>query len=213
MKEDDEEKKRQEDEEKKLHDDAEQGPISQEQKQAELEGILNSTEALTPQELDRKNAEDEKLKFELLGGGTTSIFEQKKLVADAKQPYVSLFPNSCEYYPVAFRLIGLPGDPKKYIKDRRVRNFTMDTVYARLPVEVLDELKKKNPFLIKILRRRYKLFQYLDADGRRMVEMFRDDAIDLGNDCKTFYEFAFRFAQTYGLPIQLRLYEEYKPNL
>lgn len=206
---------KQNDEEKRLNDEAEQSKISQEQKQSELEGILGKTDALTPQELKQKNAEDEKLKIQLLGGGTTSIFEQKKLVAEAKQPYVPMFPNSCDYYPVAFQLIGLPGDPKEYIKDSRVRTFTMDTVYARLPIEVLDELKKKNPFLVRILRRRYKLFQYLDANGRRMVEMFRDDVIALADECetKTLYEFSFKFGQRYGLPVQLKLYEKFQPNL
>src|SRR5215203_6053067 len=149
------------DEEKRPHEEAEQGKISEEQKLTELAGILLKADALTPQELKRKNIEDEKLKFQLLNNSTTSIFEQKKLLAEAKKPYRPLFPNTCDYYPVAFQLIGLPGDPKKYVKDYRVKTFTMDTVYARFPVEVLNELKKRNPFLKKILRRRYKLFQYL----------------------------------------------------
>jgi hypothetical protein len=169
--------------------------------------IFDKTKALTPAELKAKNQEDEKLKITLLDNSVTSVFEQKKLVSDLKQPYKPIFPNENPYYLHAFRLLNLPGDPKKFIKHKKVRIFTLNTVYKLMPKEVMQELYKKNPFLIKILRRRYKLFEYLDSDGRMMLLEFRDSINEIANRSADLYEFNKNLFEKHGVMYQLRLFK------
>lgn len=197
-----------EDEIKKILDETEKLIFSPQDRQIEISGIVNKANALTPLELKQKNEEHEKLKIHLLGGGSTSVLEHKTLIANCKQPYAPIFTNDNPYYTNAFRLIGIDGNPKEYIKDKRVRRFTMDTIYNALPPEVLKELKDKNPFLVKILRRKYKLFQYLNAEGRQKVLDLRNSVNEISEDCKSLYEFQKVFGPKHGVAIQLRLYED-----
>jgi hypothetical protein len=102
--------------------------ISKQSKQSTIDGIFDSTNVFSPKELKVKNAEDEKLKFDPIGGGTNSIHKAKTLIAEHKQPYAALFPNTNPYYTRSFMMIGINGDPNKYVKDIRMKTFTPDTI-------------------------------------------------------------------------------------
>src|SRR5258708_29468735 len=110
----------------------EQKELTDSEKNALLSSIIEKADARTPQEQKDKNLENEALKIQLIGGGFTSIKEQKEIIAKFRQPYVPHFSYGKDYYKEIFRLNGWNDDEhKNFGKPREVAIWTVRLIYGR----------------------------------------------------------------------------------
>ena len=95
-----------------------------------LKLIIDKANARTQPNRKKKNSEDELLKKYLTSVGVTSINEQRKIIADFRQPYVPHFKYDKDYYRQIFRLNAWNEDEcKNYYKPREVAEWTVRLIY------------------------------------------------------------------------------------
>lgn len=52
--------------------------------------------------------------------------------------------------------------------------------------------------------RKYKLSQFLNAEGKEKMKGFIEDANTVMKECTTWYEFELKYTKKYNLPVQLK---------
>lgn len=87
--------------------------------------------------------------------------------------------------------------------------WTKQYIYGRFQPEMLPELLGKINPLISGHIRKYKLFQFLNDEGRRLLEGFVQDAVDLMEDptITNWYAFELAYTKKYNLLVQLKFME------
>lgn len=217
-----EEKKRKEEEKKKL--DQSDGFLGEKLKKPELtpeqqeERLLTSgmlfrqTEQLNEEEVKKKRKRQREIFesriIEFSDGRTSTIKQILSLVVGLRQAYESLFDNTTDFFPQTYRVYGIVGDPRKYIKPYKVSRIVRRLIYARFQIEVLPALELLNPILGGF--RRYKLSQYLNSDGKKMIIQFRKDAEEMmkGYGDLDWYSFEKAYCKKYNLPFQKSCFDK-----
>lgn len=173
-----------------------------------LEGLLielTEKEVEEGKKLKRERFEEE---IELLNGEKTSLKKQEDIISLALQPYNAKFPNSIPFFKEMYRLLGWSDkDPSRFRKPNIVGKYLKDLIYARFHSDVLPVLQT---LAMPGGVRKYKFYQYLNEEGVRRLEQYRDEALELMKSCETWYEFRVKYGKLYSLPVQTTLFERYK---
>ena len=178
----------------------------QQERQQVTQHILDLTESrLAEPYTDRRLDRDYEI-IELLNGSKISPFDLKKrFIAEIAQPWEVFFTK--EFYSEVFRKNGWP-IPEGGISEKPhiVAQWTNEVIYLRFTKEILDELRRKNPYMTGIWLRREKHHQWLSDAGREKLRVFIQDAIDGMKACTgTWYDFQLAHAKKYNLPCQLKM--------
>jgi hypothetical protein len=83
-------------------------------------------------------------------------------VAEEMRPWVKLFPD--RFFAQVYRMHGWKYQTGVTQGPRYVGKFINEYVYKRLPPEVFEELRRRNPVVDGTGRRRHKHFQFLTED-------------------------------------------------
>ncbi len=174
-----------------------------------LAGLLvQSADALVDAEKHRRKLQMQEI--ELLSGKKITINEIQQTVTALRQPYVPMFGNSLDFFREMYRLLDWTDkNPNSFAKPAIVGEYINELLYARFHKDVQPTL---HALAVPGGIRRDKFFQYLTLDGKKRLEQFRDEAIQLMKDCKSWYEFRVRYGQQYSLPVQKRMFEEYQAS-
>lgn len=178
----------------------------QEERQEVSQYILDLTESrLVEPFTDRRLNRDHEI-IELLNGSRISPFELKKrFIAEIAQPWEVFFVQ--DFYAEVFRLNGWP-IPEGGISEKPqiVAQWTNEVIYLRFTKDILDELRRKNPYMTGMWLRKEKHHQWLNDAGRAKLREFIQDAIDGMKACTgTWYDFQLAHAKKYNLPCQLKM--------
>lgn len=145
-----------------------------ETRQAELDLILQQTEALTPNQRKQKDKEKEETIIELRSGRKTSLKEVNDYLSSIKQPYQSHFGYDKPYYEYIYKLNWPNEDYREFVKRQEVAVWTVRLIYGRFPDGVVQFLKKQNKFLFEYIRTD-KYFQYLSPEAQNLLDDFISD--------------------------------------
>jgi len=168
----------------------------------ERQELLFATEALIPQPTFDKELE----KHELRNGTIFTIKEVKDLIREMAADYFPMFPNSNPFFKLMFKLNGWKGDHNAFVKPSICGLYIKKYIYARFEGDILPYLlKKENPLMSGYVRK-YKLFQFLNDEGRTKMEGYIQDAINLMEDSETksWYDFELKYTAKYKLSVQLK---------
>lgn len=117
-------------------------------------------------------------------------------------PWTQTFPQ--EFYDEMFRLRGWAWKPKKGRRPRLVGRLTNEIVYDRLPPDVVEELRRKNP-VVKNGRRKDKNFQWLTEDvGHPILKAHLIGTIALMKATSTWPQFKRVLEKVYQKPGSVR---------
>lgn len=176
-----------------------------EEQEREAQLIIEHVEARVVEPFTDKRLDREFEIIELLNGKKTTLHDIKKRYIAAKaQEWKLAFTQ--DFYKEVFRLNRWPipdGDISE--KPHVVAQWTNEVVYLRFTKDILDELRRKNPFRTDLWLREKKHHQWLTREGREKLLGFIDDAIDGMKACATWYEFYVKHAKRYDLPYQLKM--------
>ena len=161
-----------------------------------------SNEQFSDSKLDRENQ-----KIELLSGKTITLREVRELselLAKQMTEYKPMFQQ--EFYRQINRLNSwsIPTG-KIHYKPRIVGRFTKEIIYGRFPKDLITVLQNLNPYIFYGVRQ-HKHFQFLNEDGKKYVEQYIQDAIDLMKQSENWHDFRVKLCMKYGVPYQLPLH-------
>jgi len=170
----------------------------------ERQELLFATEALIPQTTTDRDLEI----HELRNGKKFTIKEVKDLISEMPDDYFPMFPNANPFFKLMFKLLGWDRDPNEFIKPPCCAIYIKQYIYGRFQSEMLPTLlSKPNPFLSGHVKR-YKLFQFLNEEGRRLMQGYIEDAITVMEESKDWYDFELTYTKRYNLSVQLRCITE-----
>jgi len=158
-------------------------------------------------EAERKRLEREKLKFELLNGSTTSIFEEKQKIEKLLSEFpINYDPKFSEFFQVLGQLVGWSDEMKYYRKPPIAAKTIIEVIYSRFSGDVLLHIDNKNPYIGWCIRR-HKNYRFLGEDGIFQLEQFIYDAVVLMKESSSYYEFRKKHAAKYGTAFQFHLFD------
>ena len=97
-------------------------------------------------------------------------------------------------------------NPKDFIKPPCVALWIKQYIYGRFEKEVLPTLlQKDNPFIEGDMRK-YKLFQFFNDEGIILLEGYIQDAINVMETSKDWYDFELKYTAVYKLSVQLKMF-------
>lgn len=172
--------------------------------------LIQGPENLLVNRFSDKSLDEKNLKFELLNGKKTSLYEEKqllkKIISELPKNYE---PKYATFFPALGRLLNWsPEILKSYHKPPIAAKTINEVIYDRFPKEVVEHIHAKNPYY-KWCFREYKNYFFLGEDGIIMLERFIEDAVILMNDCSTLYEFRVKHATKFGTGFQPDLFQQY----
>jgi len=192
-------------EKKLLIDSTEERIIVEENKQLLLESLVQQADALTIDEFNAKIEADERIKHELIGGGSISIKEVKSLIEFKKQPYQTHYGYEKPYFKNMYKLKGWPeSEYKNYVKNDEVPGINNRLIYGRFDPEVFKHLKRENPFIFSYIRK-YKYFQFLSEEGQRILDGYIHDAYSMMEEYTNWDKFEYDYCTKYNLTYQRTL--------
>lgn len=169
--------------------------------------LLQQTEDLVKEDLERKKKRDEEI-IELNSGVKISIGEINTLITSTRQPYTPKFPNDVPFFSEIYRLNNWSHlDPNNYTKPSIVGVYISEIIYGRFSKDILPALRVLNPMLPGGTRKD-KHFQYLNEDGQKYVNQYRDEAIVLMKTCDNWYDFRKKLFDKYKVPYQILLFDK-----
>jgi hypothetical protein len=127
-------------------------------------------------------------------------------VTAIRQAYVPLLPNDCPFYRQVYRLNGWSHlDPDEYVKPAIVGDWTIELLYNRMGKGVFPALDVLNPALPNGMRL-HKCHQFVTPEGRKQLEQFRKEAIEVMEKCTTWNEFRRLMYKEHGVPYGIPLF-------
>ncbi|MCY4779083.1 P63C domain-containing protein [Sphingobacterium sp. UT-1RO-CII-1] len=178
-------------------------------KEGLLQYLIESTEALVDEKIKDEYLDRESEKILLTGGKVIDLSEIKRNLdtyfTSEATVYGKRFPQS--FYDEIYRLNNWPIPKNKTIRKYVVARYTNEIIYMRFTKEGLLKLQTLNPYA-KTFVRSYKHFQFLNDEGKMMLDQFIFEAIECMNECTTWYEFRLKYGQKYNLNVQMRLFED-----
>lgn len=171
-------------------------------KQEEQQQLLFKADALLPE----KSFVIELEKYQLQNGLEFTLKEVNDLVISHPRDYYPMFPNKKPFFSLMYKLCGWKHlDPKRFIKPRVVSVYIRKYIYSRFHKDLLPTLLNiENPIIIRYIKK-YKLFQFLNDEGIEFMETIIQQAIDVMEVSKDWYDFELKYTKLYNLPVQMRL--------
>lgn len=171
------------------------------------EMLIQKTEDLVEEAKHRKRKREEE-KFELRSGTIISIAELKEIITANLQPYKPQFPNTQPFFSEIYRLNEWNDkNPTDYVKPPIVGLWINEIIYSRYSREVLPTLRVLNPSLPSGFRK-FKHFQFLTEEGQNKLNQFRDEAISLMKESKTWAEFRRKLLTKHEVPYQSGMFDK-----
>lgn len=173
--------------------------------------LLIQVEEKNQDKFSDKNLDRENEKFQLLGGGETSIRqlkeERKKFLSAVPQNYE---PKFGEFFPALGKLVGWSEEELKAYHKPHIAAVTInEVIYDRFPREVRLHIDIKNPY-VRWCTRQHKNYMFLGQDGILLLEEFIDDAVTMMRGSASYDEFRFKHAAKFGTEHQLNLFKKYE---
>jgi hypothetical protein len=177
-----------------------------EDRQVIINELLKQTEEKAREEFSAKQLVFEKERIALLGGGSTSVFEQKealkRFVSDEAMEYGSKF---SEFFKVFGELMKWSeGETNAFRKPAIVARTINEIIYARFPNGVMEHIYINNPYIKYCVRKTFN-YKFLNEDGIFKLEIFIDDAVTLMKESVDLYDFRVKHAAKFGTFVQLKL--------
>ncbi len=184
-------------------------PIDKEIKKAlelqEKQALLFGADALLPQ----KSFDKELEKYQLRNGLKFTLKEVKDLINDLAGEYSPMFPNDKPFFKLMYKLCGWNHlDPTDFIKPPCCGLYIKQYIYARFPKDILPTLLAKDNPLIGGYIKKYKLFQFLNEQGLLLLEGYIQDAMNVMETAKNWYDFELKYTKLYKLSVQLKCITE-----
>lgn len=156
--------------------------------------------------LPKKSIDKELEKFQLYSGKEVSLHEISMILSEAAQEYSPMFPNNKPFFKLMYGLLGWDHlDPNKFQKPPCVALYIKQYIYARFDRRILPTLlRKENPYVSGHIRK-YKLFQFLNKEGQKMMERFIEEAMSVMRESKNWRDFELKYSKKFYLSIQLKL--------
>lgn len=172
--------------------------------------LIQGPESLLNDRFSDKSLDEKNLKFELLNGKKTSLFEEKellkKIISELPKNYE---PKFAAFFPALGKLVNWSEEVlKAYHKPPIAAKTINEVIYERFPKDVVEHIHSKNPYY-RWCFRQHKNYVFLGEDGIILLEKFIEDAIFLMNDCGTLYEFRIKHAKKFGTGFQPDLFQQY----
>lgn len=158
-------------------------------------------------EATKKRIEREKLKIELIGGGYTSIYEEKQKIQKILSDFpVNYEPKFSEFFSALGKLLGWTEEESaNYHKPPMAAKTINEVIYARFTPDVIQHIHQKNPY-IRYCIRRYKHYRFLADEGILKLEEFIYDAATVMRASSSYYEFRMKHAEKFGTVFQQVLF-------
>ena len=177
--------------------------IKPQEKHEVKQTLIDALYQLTDQEArEAKRKRKERIESQkiIINGFETSVKEMRDYLVANALPYSPMFPNDNPFFKEIYRLNKWTDrDPNEWIKPLQVPNWINLLIYNRFPPGVLPALQVLNQYIPGMCIRGYKHFQFLNEEGQRQVEKFRDEAIAVMEKCDTWHEFRIRMANDHGV--------------
>ncbi len=145
--------------------------------------------------------------IELRNNTKVTLKQVKDLLGEAVADYLPVFPNTNPFFKLMFKLNKWDGDPTAFVKPVPCAIYIKRYIYGRFDPELLPTLLKQTNPLISGHIRKYKLFQFLNEDGRALLETYVDDAVNVMKDSINWFDFEDKYTKKYNLIVQLRCME------
>jgi hypothetical protein len=163
--------------------------------------LLFNTEALIPQ----RPYDVEQEIHQLQNGREFTIKQVKEIISEIAREYSPMFPNDKPFFKLMYKLRGWDHlNPNEFIKPPVVSTYIKKYIYARFNKEILPTLLAKDNPLVSGYVKKYKLFQFLNDDGLILLEQYIQEAINVMEGAKDWYDFELKYTQLYQLSVQLK---------
>jgi hypothetical protein len=155
-------------------------------------------------QLDRENE-----KIRLLNGTEISLKEirlNQSFISNTLSEYMVTFPS--EFYRQINRLHGWNiSETRLHKKPPIVGRYTKEIIYGRFHKDVINILQSLNPY-IGFGVRPHKHFQWLTPEGKKRLEEYLKQSIELMKNCSNWYEFRVKYFEKYGVPYQADCFKD-----
>jgi hypothetical protein len=176
-----------------------------ESKQELIQFLLEGPEQKVVEKFTDESLEKEFQKIALIGGNIISLEIVKGLILTSAKIHKVTFSQA--FYKEMFRLNNWKFDGGAiYRKPWLAAKYTNEIIYGRFSREILTALQLQNPYIIPGVRK-FKHFQYLNADGQALLEKFIDETIQVMKESSDWYDFRVNLFNKYGVPYQLNLFK------
>lgn len=166
--------------------------------------LIEGPELRVKQKPSAEELEREFEKLAILGAGRISMDDVKNFVLVTAKMHRATFPQV--YYKEMFRLNGWKIQGANiYRKPWQAAKYTLEVIYGRFTRDILLVIQLQNPYIVPGVRR-FKHFQYLNAEGQMKLEQFIDEAVEVMQESSSWYEFRVKMFEQYGLPYQMNLF-------
>lgn len=185
----------------------ESGSLNKIQQADERQSVLSFIKKIADDNADnadkKKQAREREI-FELMGGGTSSIYNQNKIISqspvDHEPKFTGFFINLgriAQWTPEQIRTYRKPILGAKTINQ---------TVYSRFGKDIFQYIQEKNPY-VNYCTRRYKHYKFLNENGIILLEGFIKDALQAINESTTVHEFRVKMFTQHGVNYQMDIFE------
>ncbi|RWY57538.1 P63C domain-containing protein [Mucilaginibacter gilvus] len=159
--------------------------------------------------LPKKNFDIELEQHQLRSGLKFTIKEIKDLVKSQAREYEAMFPNTNPFFKRMYKLRKWDKlDPNSFIKPPVVALDIKRYIYSRYGSDAVPTLLAiENPILSGHIKK-FKLFQFFTDEGIEMLAGIIQDANDVMNVSKDWYDFELKYTKLYNLPVQLKLLKD-----
>ncbi len=166
----------------------------------ERQGLIFGADAFLPQTTVDKDLEI----IELRNDTKITLRQVKDLLGAAVADYLPVFPNTNPFFKLMFKLNKWDGDPTAFLKPVPCATYIKRYIYGRFDQDLLPTLLQQvNPVISGHIKK-FKLFQFLNEDGRALLESYVDDAVNVMKDSKDWFDFEDKYTKKYNLIVQLR---------
>lgn len=186
----------------------ESGSLNKIQQADERQSILSF---VTKQADDKATLEFEQQKearerelFELMGGGTTSIYNQNKIISELP---VNHDPKFTGFFTSLARIANWTEEElRSYQKPAIAAKIINETIYSRFGKDIFQFIQEKNPY-VSFCIRRHKHYKFLVEKGIVLLEQFVSQSIQVMDESSSVHEYRVKMFTQYNVPYQMNIFE------
>jgi len=175
-----------------------------EERQSILSFVKKQADDKAQIEQDEKKQARERELFELMGGGTTSIYHQNKIITELP---VNHDPKFVGFFTSLARIAQWTEEElRSYQKPAIAAKIINETIYSRFGKDIVDYIQEKNPYVSYCIRR-HKHYKFLVEKGIILLEQFVSQAIQVMDESNSVHEYRVKMFTQYNVPYQMNIFE------
>ena len=177
-----------------------------------LGDIIRQTE-YDAETIYQKKIVKQKEKIDLLGGATTSEYEEREkiraLLADNPQEYE---PKFSEFFSAFGKMMKWPPEiTNAWKKPKIVPDTILECIYDRFPSDVKKHIHSKNPYIKELAKelkfeREHRYYAFLTKEAVKYLDVFIDDVITTLEVSDDISDFRLKFYAQHGTTFQWRMF-------